>query len=241
MIGLKITPTSSNALYAEIDAKIDGIKELLSPATKKQLVDVAFSKAAIDFVKRTNMSARSNKSMFHHVYEWGGTGSESARLFRLLKRNSAPGSASVYYKFNNSRKKSPIDDVLKIPGRTGKVVTKSGVFKNKAAVMEKGSPISFTTSRTIAIPAGNSISFIPPGKNITIKNPGGRSTTGTFEKHFRLWWTTNFPLTLEKANIPLKLEKSLASALTVKGAGRASAKSAISRTLARYKVIGSVV
>lgn len=241
MIRIYVEPTSSSLMFKEIRNKVDGIKELNSAITKKKLMDVAFSKSAMTFVKKTNMLARSNKSMFHHVYEWEGAGQESSRLFRIIKKNGAPGSASIYYKFNNSRRPSPIDPILKVPGNTGKVVSKSGVFKNKASVMESGSPVSFSSSRTIAIPSGNGISFIAPGTTINIKNPGGAGTSGSFEKHFRMWWTTHFSKTLAKEGIPQKLETSVAAALRVKGAGRAAARSAIGRTLGRYKTIGSVI
>lgn len=241
MISIIIDPSSTNMMYASINAKIDGIKELLSPQTKKQLVDVAFSKSALAFVKKTNMIARSNKESFHHVYEWLGSGQETSRLFRVIKKNNSPGSASVYYRFNTSKKKAPISSILKVPGPTGKVVTRSGVFKNKAEVMESGSEVSFITRRTIAIPSGKSISFIPPGKNVRIKSPGGPSVAGSFNRHFLTWWSANFPNSLEREGILNKLEISVAKALSRDNAGKDAARSAISTTLGRYKVIGSVI
>lgn len=241
MITVKVDPISANKMYLEIEEKIDGSKELVSSQTKKQLMDVAFSKAALKFVKTTNMMARANKSAFHHIYEWGGTGNESSRLFRIIKKSSSGGSASIYYKFNNSSKKAPIDPVLKSPGPTGKYVSVSGIFKRKAEVMESGSPVSFVTSRTIAIAPGGSIVFIPPEKTINIKTPGGPAVAGSFEKHFRQWWTINFPRTLDESGIIQKLEINVARALNVNGAGRQEAKNAIRSTLGRYKVIGSVI
>jgi hypothetical protein len=241
MIKMRVDQISANKMYLEIQNKIDGIKELDSSLTKRQLMDVAFSAAAIKFVKRTNMTARSNKAAFHHVYEWGGVGAETSRLFRVLKRNASPGSAEVYYKFLNSRKNAPIAPALKSPGRTGRVVSKSGVFKRKAEVMESGSGVSFVTSRTIAMAPGGSIVFVPPGKTINIKNPGGPATAGSFGRHFRQWWEVNFPHILDEKGIPTKLEKSVAAALQRKGAGKDAARRAISSTLNRYKVIGSVL
>ncbi len=241
MISISVNPKSINAIYLEVESKVDGMKQLLSPQSKKQFIDVAFSKSALSFVKRTNMIARSDKSSFHHVYEWGGVGNETSRLFRIIKKNNSPGYASVYYKFNNSKKPSPIDPSLRTPGKTGKFVTKSGVFKNKASVMESGSPVSFVTKRTIAIPSSGAISFIPPGKVINIKNPGGKGTTGSFESHFRIWWTTEFSSALEKTNIPNQLEISLARALRVRGSGKSAAQNAINSTLSRYKVVGSII
>lgn len=241
MISVKVDPISANRVYAEIENKIDGIKQLETVQTKKQLMDVAFSRSAIKFVKTTNMLARSQKSSFHHVYEWAGTGNEASRLFRIIKKSGSGGTASIYYKFNNSSKKAPIDPVLSNPGPTGKYVTKSGIFKRKAEVMESGSSVSFITTRTIAIAPGGSIVFIPPGKTVNIKSPGGPGVAGSFEKHYRSWWTTYFPSALDDAGIPKKLEINVARALSRNGAGASAARNAINSTLGRYKIIGSVV
>lgn len=241
MITVKVDPISANRMYAQIDEKIDGMKELMSAQTKGMLMDVAFSKSALKFVKVTNMLARSNKSSFHHIYEWGGTGNEASRLFRLIKKSSGGGNASVYYKFNNSKKKSPIDPVLSTPGPTGRYVSKSGVFKRKAEVMESGSGVSFITSRTIAIAPGGSIIFIPPGKTINIKNPGGQGVAGSFEKQFMQWWTINFSKSLDDSGVIKSLETSVARALSRSGAGRQEARNAIRSSLSRYKIIGSVI
>lgn len=241
MISIKVDPISVSRIYSEIDNKIEGIKELNTVQTKKQLMDVAFSRSALKFVKTTNMLARSDKSSFHHIYEWGGAGNEASRLFRIIKKSGTGGSASIYYKFNNSSKKSPIDPVLSNPGPTGKYVSKSGIFKRKAEVMESGSPVSFMTTRTIAIAPGGSIVFIPPGKTINIKSPGGPGVAGSFEKHYRSWWMTNFPTALDDAGIPKKLEVNVARALNRTGAGRSAARNAINSTLGRYKIIGSVI
>lgn len=241
MIDIKITKSSSNELFSEIENKIQGIKELKTTETKKQLMDVAFSLAALKFVKRTNMLARSNKEAFHHVYDWNGVGKESDRLFRIVKRSMSGGSASIYYRFNNSKKPAPIAEQLTVPGKTGKTVTKTGIFKKKAEVMESGKPVSFITNRTIAIPSGEGIAFIPPGKNINIKSPGGTATSGSFDKHFKSWWMINFPVSLEERGVIKNLEVAIARTLNRKRAGSSSAKSTIRTTLGRYKTIGSIV
>lgn len=241
MINVKVTTTSSNELFAEIDNKISGIKELTTTQTERQLLDVAFSISALKFVKKTNLIARSNKEAFHHVYEWNGTGKETDRLFRVIKRSMSSGSASIYYKFNNSKKNAPISPQLSTPGPTGKVVTKTGVFKRKAEIMESGRPVSFITQKTIAIPSGSGIKFIPSGKIINIKSPGGTATSGAFERHFQTWWNINFPNALEERGVIQSLENAVARSLQRKRAGAAASRNAISSTLSRYKIIGSVV
>lgn len=242
MINIKVTESSKNELYAELENKIRGIKELSNSETSRDLMTAAYSISALKFIKQTNLLARSAKKSFHHVYEWGAVGRENGRLFRIIKRQSGSTSASVYYKFNNSKKSSPIAPELRKSGKTGKKVTKSGVFKRKAEVMESGSPVSFITSKNIAFSTKNSgIVFIPPGKKINIINPGGQDTNGSFRNHFATWWKLNFPNSLELENIPRSLETNVSRALSAKGAGPASARSAIKRTLSPHLIVGSVI
>ena len=242
MINITITPSSQAELFAEVNKKIDGMRELTTSYSRKELMDTAFSIAALKFVKTTNMYARSNKNSFHHVYEWQETGRESGRLFRIIKRSGSSGSATIYTKFNNSKKMAPISPILRVPGIDGSYVKRSGVFKEKASVMESGKPVTFITSRTIAFsPNGRSIIFMPPGKTISIKNPGGKSVSGSFSKHFISWWSINFATILDDSGVIINIQKNVARALSKKGAGRSSVKDAILRSTAKYKTVGSII
>jgi hypothetical protein len=242
MINIHVSSKSSKLLYAEIENKVDGIKELNTVRTKNEIMSAAFSVASIKFIKNTNMLSRSVKKSFHHVYEWGQVGTESGRLFRIFKKQETGGNASIYYKFNNSSKKSPISNILSTPGSNGKSVTRSGVFKKKAEVMENGKEVSFITSRYIAFsPRSGGIVFVPPGRTIKIKNPGGEATSGSFEKHFRAWWAMNFNKIFNESGITKSLENNVSLALSKNNAGRNAARQAIQRTLTPYQTIGSVI
>lgn len=243
MIKFLVTPTSSQKLYVEMQNKVTGMKELKSVRSKNEIISAEYSMSAIKFVKSTNLLARSAKKSFHHVYEWGGAGNEPSRLFRIVKKQEGAGNISIYYKFNNSKKRSPIAKALTTPGTSGKRVTKSGVFKRKAEIMENGQQVSFTTSRYIAFSPKKSkgIVFVPPGKTINIKNPGGKKTTGSFEKHFRVWWKVNFGKSLTAAGVYKKLEKNVAMALSKRGASKNEAAAAVRSTLKKYQIVGSVI
>jgi hypothetical protein len=241
MIKIEVTQSSKNMLYAELQNKVSGIKELSNSQTRDDLMTAAYSISSIKFIKQTNLLARSAKKSFHHVYEWNQVGRESGRLFRIIKRQGGSGSASIYYRFNNSKKRSPISADLRVPGKTGKSVGRSGIFKRKAEVMESGSPVSFTTTRNIAFsPRGGGIVFIPPGKTINIMNPGGPATSGSFQSHFISWWKINFPKSLDSQNITTSLENNVARALSVRGAGASAARAAIRSTLAPHLIAGSI-
>lgn len=240
MINIKITNDSQKRLYSEIENKINGSKEATSVKTRRELTNAIFSIASLEFIKTTNLRARSLKSSFHHVYEWNKVGQESGRLFRILKTNNPTG-ATIYYKFNNSNKVVPISPELKTPGNTGKYVKKSKIFKRKAEIMERGTPVSFASNKTIVFSEKGNLVFIPPGKTITIKNPGGSEAKGSFNSHFISWWMTKPLESASKSGIFIALEKSIAKALSRTGAGRSASSMAISQTLRKYELIGSVI
>lgn len=240
MINIKITKDSSQKLYREVQNKINGSKELTSTKTRGELLDAVFSLSSLEFLKDTNIRARSFPKKYHHVYDWGQVGKESGRLFRLVHTKRGT-SSSVYYTFNNSRRVVPVSSNLKTPGKTGKYVRKSKIFKRKAEVMESGSPVGFTTSKTIVFSGPEGLVFVPPGKSIYIKSPGGEETNNAFSEHFLSWWMVKPEQIALKNNIYAKLENSVAKSLNVTGAGRSAASSSISRTLRPYKLSGSVI
>lgn len=241
MINIGVTPESKNRLEVELKNKLDGIKELTSMKTKKELFDAVFSVSAPEFIKYTNFKARSLPNSFHHVYEWNSVGSESGRLFRLIKTNQVGPNGIIYYKFVNSKRRVPVPDILRNPGPTGKTVGASKIFKKKAEVMESGSPVSFVTKKTIAFSSNNRIVFVPPGKSITIKYPGGKGTTASFDKHFVSWWMIKPAEIAEKVGMFKNLENSVSKSLNITNAGKSAASNAISRSLSKYRLIGSVV
>lgn len=241
MISMKITPESRKRLDVELKNKLDGTKELTSMKTKKQVFDAVFSISAPEFIKYTNFKARSMPNALHHVYEWGSVGSESGRLFRIVKTSQTGSTGMIYYNFTNSKKRVPVPDILRQPGPTGKTVGASKIFKKKAEFMESGQPATFTSKKTVVFSSNNKIVFVPPNRPITIKSPGGRDTTGAFEKHFVSWWMTKPTELVNKTGMFKNLEGAVSKTLNVTGSGRSATASAISRSLSKYRLIGSVI
>lgn len=241
MISVQISEKSKDTLFLELKNKTEGIKEINSSTSKKEIADAVFSMSALDFIKTTNMKARSMKSYLHHVYDWNELGKESGRLFRIIKTNQVPGSMSIYYRFNNSNNKVPVPNQLKNPGKTGKSVKKSFIFKKKAEVMESGKQVSFITNNTIVFLKNKEIKFIPKNKLIRIANPGGKDTENGFLKHFISWWSTKPEQIVEKSGMFPRIEKNVANSLNVKFAGNKEARSAIRKTTLQYATTGSIV
>lgn len=246
MIKFKVTKKSQQQLFNQLIGKTVALRELKSVRTKSQISDAMFSLAAPRFISQTHALAASDPSSFHHIYEWEQVGDEGGRLYRIIKRKNTGGSITVYGRFKNSKKKVPIHPVLKVPGPTGKVVTRSGVFKRKAEVMEKNKTVRWKAERNVAFQRNNQIIFKRAGTNFMNQNPGGKSTTRAFTKHFSLWWRTKAPLVLDQRGVYLDLEKNISRQLSKPinqspSQAKAAVRNTISRVLSKYKNTGSYV
>jgi len=135
-------------------------------------------------------SAATNPGRLHHVYEWGGVGVRGMRLWRLKRLSRGNDGFQVGYHFVQSKKKAPIHPTLATPGPTGKRVTKTGVFKNKAIVMEMGTPVNVrpVTGKYLAIPTDkfrgykNKRGIAFTSKTVRVKNPGGKGVQQGFSR-----------------------------------------------------------
>lgn len=176
----------SAALYYELMVAYES-------ATGKQMekyldaVWKVFDKQIGEYVDRT---ATMDPSKLHHVYEWGGVGLPGKRLFRIKRSKQTDHGFKVTYNFVNSRTKVPINPILKTPGPTGKVVTKTGVFRRKAFIMEEGTKVTIrpTGDNYLAIPTGkfrgyrNKRGIAFSRGPLTIRFPGGRGVKFGFAR-----------------------------------------------------------
>ena len=108
--------------------------------------------------------ARIDPEILHHVYEWGMTGSPAARLFDL--NYSVKGSGlSINSTFRQS---ISVKDGSKVP------------FYDKARIMEFGIPVTINPRRVLVFEDNGETIFTK--QPVTITNPGGELTTGSFER-----------------------------------------------------------
>lgn len=110
--------------------------------------------------------ARSNPKALHHIYEWYKTGSPDARLYDFHYTVSSIG---LSFKSNFRQSKTLSHD-------------SSEPFYDKAQVMEDGIPVTIAPKKSdvLAFNIGGEMVFTK--KPITIDNPGGDFTQGSFEK-----------------------------------------------------------
>lgn len=120
--------------------------------------------------------ARSHPGMMHHVYEWGQVGDPFGRLYDLsLSINKT--SAVITANFLESEVPSPTSDVP---------------FFDKAEVMESGESVTVSeVDADILFFEIDGEEFFRHGP-ITIANPGGEATRGSFVRAFNEFYTKYF-------------------------------------------------
>lgn len=221
-------------IESELDLKVGGIKELSSPTVLEELSNAVFTLSGKAFIKAMNLEARANPKRYHHIYEWNKTGNPSGRLFFLYKERFTNGTLIIKPGFIQSKSKVPIDPALLSPGRTGKTVSSRYVFKDKARVMEDGSPVIYRTTRPTPMVIDGSIKFVSAGTIIKNLNPGGKEVRGSFEKFYHMWFATKVNSVIESSGIIENIDREVASILNKKKSGPAQVRTAIINLLRQY-------
>ena len=133
-----------------------------------------FSQIDKDFGLFIDSQARTKPKSLHHVYEWNKTGQTTSRLFKLNRIDSIGLSFKINYDLKLSKSS--------VPTKNRKQKSRY-VFANKAAVMEKGMPITIrpkSAERLVFEIDGEAV-FMPKGKSVTVRSPGGIASTNQFD------------------------------------------------------------
>jgi len=181
----------SKQLVQQLEGFVESLDELTAPSVLSQIARATFSITGERFMIAADNYARLNPKKMHHVYEWGKVGVATSRLFVLERSQILYGNLVVSGKFLPSRMPVPINPQLLQPGKTGKTVSSKNIFRNKADVMEAGTPVSFQAKRVLAFMGGSDIAFIAPGTQINILHPGGIQTKNAFASFMVEWYTKN--------------------------------------------------
>jgi hypothetical protein len=169
----------SAALYyeAQVIAKISSSKKF-----KKVFTDTIFNQIDEDFGDYIDALARTKPKSLHHVYEWKKSGVKNSRLFKLNKIAGTGISFKVNYIFLPSRKFVP-DSPLK----------RRHVFINKAEIIEKGDPLTIRPrhSQRLVFKIDDTLIFMPKGKSVYVKNPGGSAARNQFSLAYNRFFRGN--------------------------------------------------
>jgi hypothetical protein len=133
-----------------------------------------FNQIDKDFGLFIDSQARTKPKSLHHVYEWNKTGQEAGRLYKLNKLESTGLSFKINYELKISK--------TSVPTKNRKQTSRY-VFANKASVMEKGMPIIIrpVSAERLVFEIDGEVVFMPKGKSVTVRSPGGRASTNQFD------------------------------------------------------------
>ena len=133
--------------------------------------ETMFNQIDKDFGQYIDALARTKPKSLHHVYEWKKIGNPSARLFKLNKISEQGLSFRVNYEFKTSRSMVPTSKNRR-----------RHMFPNKASVMELGAPLTIRpkNSQRLVFEYGGETVFMPRGKAVTVKKPGGAAARNQF-------------------------------------------------------------
>lgn len=226
MIQLQV---DTKQLMQEVQNRLEGVKALTSTSVLEDLGKATFAITGERFMIAADNYARRNPKKMHHVYEWGQVGNSRARLFVLERSSVLAGDLMITAKFLPSKMPVPINPELLSPGRTGKVVSRRSVFKDKARVMEEGKMVSFTAKRVLSFMGTNGIAFIAPGKTINIMHPGGVQTRGAFESFMYDWYVRNGSSAMDSSGVYERIANDVSLILSTNGSKVSQIKTAVTK------------
>jgi hypothetical protein len=232
-----IDPVSLDSVLKELQSKLVGIKSITTPYNTEQISKAVFTLSAKEFLLRVNTAAAGSDSL-KHMYEWNNAGNKYKRLFRIVRASVRGGNLVISTKFLPSRTPVPISPQLSVPGRSGKRVTSKHIFKNKAEVMENGTPVRITAkaAQALAIPTENGPIFIRRPRSVYVKNPGGESAKNGYSKFFMGWFgnPSNLRSVVDKSGMISKMERSIARELQRRGSQTARISTIIKNVSTSY-------
>lgn len=202
---LKDSIVAQVAAYAYYNSEV--MANLMSSSGfKRKFNSVIFNRIEEDFGNYVDAKARSSKRSLHHVYEWGRTGSKEARLFELSKKDTEGISFQISYSF------LPSKSFAKSEGK------RRHVFINKASVMEAGMPLKISPkySERLVFESNGYKVFMPKGKSVTVKRPGGAGVKNSFVMTFGHFFKGNLVNeSIKKSGFQNIFKSSMAKALSV--------------------------
>lgn len=188
MLGNRHDPILKDSTVAQISAYMYYNSQVMAKLTTNKAFQSKFSSVIFkqidkDFGEYVDALARSKPKSLHHVYEWKKVGVKTARLFQLKIVSQEGLSFKIGYDFKPSKTFVP----------ASKFARRKHVFVDKASIMEKGTPlvISPKYSQRLVFESDGLTVFMPKGKSVTIKRPGGKAATNQFTLAHGKFFSTN--------------------------------------------------
>lgn len=187
MTGTKTTSLKDSTV-AQISAAVfyqsNVMAKLVSDKdVQRKFTKVIFQQIEKDFGAYIDSQARSKPKQLHHVYEWKKVGNPSARLFNLKMIDEYQFSFRFTYEYKDSKSFVP-----------NNISKRRHVFKNKAAIMEAGIPLTIApraAERLVFESSLGGITFMPKGASVTVRKPGGVAVKQSFETYYKIFFKGN--------------------------------------------------
>lgn len=237
MAKIIIEPASLNAVLKELESKLVGIKSITTPYNREQMAKAVFTLAGKEFLMRINTAAAGSDSL-KHMYEWNNAGNKYKRLFRLIRTSVRGGNLVISTKYLPSTSPVPIAEQLTTPGKSGRIVTSRHIFKNKAQVMENGTPVRITakSAQALVIPTDTDPVFIRRPRSVYITNPGGPNAKNGYTKFFLGYFgnSANLKAVVDKSGMIPRMERAIARELRNRGPQTARISTVIKNITTSY-------
>ncbi len=205
MPSLKVITNASDTIGNAM-AYVEGVAK----STRTYEVDQAIGQSITVIAEKSlaafiDTEARISPRSLHHVYEWNGVGKPLARLWKISGQYKT-GSIILSSDFKQSRTYVPIKNGT----------TRRHKFTYKAEVMEKGQTVRITAKNARALffySNDGSPVFIPRGKFVTVRTPGGREVKNAYQKTmFRFINSTKLNMDVAKSSLFKEIERAQALA-----------------------------
>lgn len=212
MPSLNIKSDASNIIQ-NATAYMQGIAQAPNTPAVNNEIGVAITAIAHRSLSRfIDTEARLSPSSMHHVYEWNQVGKPLGRLWKLNSTYKT-GTITLSTNFKQSRTFVPIKNGT----------SRRSKFTFKADVMEKGRSVRITPKKAEALffysSSGDPV-FIPKGRSVVVKSPGGKQVRGAFGKTMdRFKVSNNLNIDIEASGIIKRLElaQKMAASQTILG------------------------
>lgn len=185
MSGQPVSGTIKDSTVAQISAalfyKTNVMAKLIeNDGFQRMFRDTIFNQINKDFGEYIDAKARTSPKSYHHVYEWGRIGDESARLFKINKVSTDGLSLRINYNL--------LDSKSFVPSSNSK---RKHVFVKKASVMESGKTVVISPkySERLVFDINGYTVFMPKGRSITVAKPGGVATKNSFLSSYKYFFT----------------------------------------------------
>jgi hypothetical protein len=187
MVGSSVAGVLKDSTTAQISAFLYYQANVAAKLTENKSFQNLFQKTLFnqinnDFGLFIDSQARTKPKSLHHVYEWNKVGQENSRLFKLNKLSSLGLSFKINYEFKLSKSS--------VPTKNSQQKSRY-IFANKAIVMEKGMPIIIRpkSSERLVFEIDGQVIFMPKGKSVTVRSPGGKASTNQFDLSYSRYFS----------------------------------------------------